>query len=259
MMTVDYPNILDLISDYNITGRTESAAFLMWYLENYYRLSQNESIDSVCDQSGDKGVDGIYLNEATNTIDVFQTKISQTPGRTIGDAMLKEFVGTLAQFSSKDNLQHLVDTAGDAQVAGLINRLDLIEKLEAYNIKGVFVTNIDIDFNGESFLKASPNIEFVGKTILESTYISSSKDIPIGRSADFDISGISTTKYHVDTNTKAIIAPIKSTELVQMQGIADQSVFAYNVRGPLGKTNVNKDIEKSIRDCNGLKNLDRNL
>ncbi|SEG50994.1 AIPR family protein [Algoriphagus boritolerans] len=33
-----------------------------------------------------------------------------------------------------------------------------------------------------------------------------------------------------------------------MPGISEQSVFAYNVRGPLGGTNVNRDIVKSIKD-----------
>ncbi len=33
-----------------------------------------------------------------------------------------------------------------------------------------------------------------------------------------------------------------------MEGIADQSLFAYNVRGPLGRTKVNKDLVKSIQD-----------
>ena len=58
-MNVDYPEILRHIADYNVSGRTESASFLIWYLENYYRLSSQEAIDSVCDQRGDKGIDGI--------------------------------------------------------------------------------------------------------------------------------------------------------------------------------------------------------
>jgi len=48
----------------------------------------------------------------------------------------------------------------------------------------------------------------------------------------------------------AFIVPIKANELVKMPGIADQSVCAYNVRGPLGGTNVNRDIVKSIKDKN---------
>jgi len=37
------------------------------------------------------------------------------------------------------------------------------------------------------------------------------------------------------------------------RGIADQSVFAFNVRGPLGKTQVNKDIVASIGDATSHK------
>lgn len=72
MINVEYPNLLAHINKYIVASRKESASFLMWYLENYYRLDSEEAIDSVCDQSGDKGIDGIYINEAFGTIDVFQ-------------------------------------------------------------------------------------------------------------------------------------------------------------------------------------------
>ena len=83
---------------------------------------------------------------------------------------------------------------------------------------------------------------------METTYISTSKEIPSGSSAKFNISGINVSKHFVDSKTQAIIAPIKASELVAMSGIEDQSVFAYNVRGPLGNTKVNKDIVRSIKD-----------
>jgi len=72
--------------------------------------------------------------------------------------------------------------------------------------------------------------------------------LPEHNRAEFDILGFISTEYVVDANTKAVIAPIKAMELVQLDGIANQTLFAYNVRGPLGRTGVNKDIEKSIKD-----------
>jgi hypothetical protein len=60
--------------------------------------------------------------------------------------------------------------------------------------------------------------------------------------------GFPVSEYIVDAETKAIIAPIKATELFIMHGIADQSIFMYNVRGPLGRTQVNKDIVKTIKN-----------
>jgi restriction endonuclease Mrr len=115
MINLDYPNILDQFKEHIDPERTESASFLIWYLENYYRLDNQEAIDAVCDQKGDKGVDGIYINESNGTIDIFQTKISQKEGRTIGDTSLKEFLGTLSQFNSKESIRNLLDTGGEAQ------------------------------------------------------------------------------------------------------------------------------------------------
>lgn len=248
MITIEYPNILTLIKDHIDTNRSESASFLIWYLENYYRLDSLEAIDSVCDQKGDKGIDGIYINEANGTIDIFQTKISQKPGRTIGDSVLKEFLGTLSQFDSKDSVQNLLDTAGSAQVVGLIKRLNLLSVLDQYKVRGLFVSNVELDSNGEAYLSQISNIEFIGKETLESTYIQHERAIPHDLETNFDISGQTMAKHYVDENTLAYIIPLKGIELVQMPGISDQSVFAYNVRGSLGGTNVNRDIIKSIKD-----------
>lgn len=248
MINVEYPNLLQHITYYLVPGqRTESASFLMWYLENYYRLDKQEAIDSVCDQNGDKGIDGIYINEAYGTIDVFQSKISQSADKTIGDKMLKEFFGSLSQLKSKETLENLINTGGEAQVVGLIKRLNLLNKIDAYKIRGIFLSNLDIDHNGDAFLAECPDIEFEGRTILETTFISATREIPQNTTAEFDVSGIDISKYYADAETITYIAPIKSTELVQMPGISDQSIFDYNVRGPLGNTNVNKGIVASIK------------
>lgn len=95
MIDLTFPNVLNLFEKYRDDNRSNSAAFLIWYLENYYRLDDLEAIDSVCDQRGDKGIDGIYLNESEGTIDIFQTKLTEKTGRTLGDTSLKEFYGSL--------------------------------------------------------------------------------------------------------------------------------------------------------------------
>lgn len=127
-------------------------------------------------------------------------------------------------------------------------RLDLVNKISTHDLKGEYLSNVDIDINGEAYLKTIPQIGFVGKSRLRATYISDQRDTPIHTPATFDIVGFRTTEYTVDANVKAVIAPVKATELVKLDGIADQSLFAFNVRGPLGRTQVNRDIVQSIRD-----------
>ena len=37
-------------------GRGESASFLIWFLENYFRLEHDDAIGDVCDHINDKGL-----------------------------------------------------------------------------------------------------------------------------------------------------------------------------------------------------------
>ena len=120
-MDLRYPAILDLFPQHCDPKRSESAAFLIWYLENYYRLDAQEAVDAVCDQRGDKGIDGIFVNDSTQTVVVFQSRISQK-NTTIGDTGLKEFYGTLNQLKDRDSVISLTESAGRAEVANLLQR-----------------------------------------------------------------------------------------------------------------------------------------
>jgi len=250
VINVNHPEVLDLIDDYRSPERWDSAAFLIWYLENYYRLVRREAEDSVCDKGNDKGIDGIWVNEDDETIVVFQSKLIENPKKTIGDAGLRPFAGTLRQFETVDGLQSMIDAAGMAKVAELVKRLGLISKLGTYTVRGEFLCNVNIDANGTPYLKSAPNITFVGKEYLESRYIADSRDLPSHPALSFDTRGYSVTEYKLDKNTRAVIAPVKAAELVRLDGIADQSLFAYNTRGPLGKTAINRAIVTSIKNRN---------
>ncbi len=237
-----------LFPEHRADKRSESASFLIWYLEKYYRLDPLEATDSVCDDSGDKGIDGIFVNESTQTIVVFQSKISQKRNSSVGDTSLKEFAGSLAQLSDADSVNKLIENAGKAQVSRLLQRLNLAEKIGEYEVRGEFLSNIEIDTNGMDYLTHSPAISFVGRDALESTFISDQRDAPIHTPISFDVSSFQTTEYIVDESSKAFIAPVRARDLVKMDGIENQSLFVHNVRGTLGRTTVNKAIKKSVSE-----------
>lgn len=248
MIDIIYPNVLTLLTPHLAPKRNESASFLIWYLENYLRLDRLDATDAVCDQCGDKGVDGIYLNTDANVIEIYQSKLFQKTTGTVGDKLLKEFQGTLSQFATEASIESLLATAGDADVAKLINRLDLIKHLSEFDVIGYFICNSELDDNGKAFLQSAPNICFIGKSELEQSYIAAERIIPKTAPSSFSVTGFDVAGFIVDKEHRAVVAPIKANELVNMNGIADQAVFAFNVRGPLGRTQVNRDIEESIID-----------
>ena len=114
---------------------------------------------------------------------------------------------------------------------------------------GEYVANINIDKNGRNFLQnADVSITFIGKDDIIANYISDSRAIPDKQQISFDIGGFPAAEYIVDADRKALIAPIRARELVAMNEITDQSLFAYIVRGPLGRSAVNREIADSVRD-----------
>ncbi len=190
-INVDYPDLLTQFPEHLAPRRSESASFLIWYLEKYYRLDTLDAIDAVCDQSGDKGVDAIFINDSDQTITIFQSKISQRSNTTVGDSSLRDFLGTLAQFKSVESANHLVNTAGNTQVASLIKRSGLLGKLPTYELRGEFLINIDLDSNGSAFLSHYGDaITFVGKSSLVLSYVSDERDLPIRNPTAFDVLGL---------------------------------------------------------------------
>lgn len=250
MLDLSYPNICSFFQQHTAGGkRSESAAFLIWYFENYLRLDTLDAIDSVCDQRGDRGIDGIYLNEEANVIEVYQSKLIQNANATIGDRSLREFYGTLAQLETDEAIDTFVEAAGDAEVARLVKRLDLKSHINEYDLVGYFICNSALDSNGQSFLDSCEKVRFFGMHELKESYISSERSIPAVPPVSFDITGYQVSEYVVDDDHRAIIAPVKATQLVNLEGISNQSIFAYNVRGPLGRTKVNRDIARTIADA----------
>ena len=249
-LNFEFPNILSLFDEYKDPKRSNSSAFLIWYLINYYRLDEQEAIDSVCDQKGDKGIDGIYINHSEGVIDIFQTKLTEKNGRTLGDTALKEFVGTLQQIKTKENVDALLnDKQTNQQLKGLIDRTNLSQYMHQYRVRGIFISNMEMDNNGLSYLNNhSDNIIVLGPKELKEEYIDSTRYVENNRESVFTIGSSEYLKYSVDENTFAIISPIKASELVKINGISNQEVFSYNVRGHLGNTSVNKGITSSLKD-----------
>lgn len=244
---LDHPDILTTVKPFAASKRNDSAALLIWYLVNYYRLDETTAVDAVCDTRGDKGVDGIFINESEGTIDVFQATILQSAAKTIGDTSLKEFYGTLSQFSDRKTLEATQKVAGNSDFARLLARENVSARMQDLELRGIFLANVDIDANGQAFVDTKPEMQFIGKSALLSSFVSDSRVRTHNATAEFDIRGISVSEYVADQSTKAIILPVKATELVQLSGIEDQSLFAFNVREALGSTQVNRDIVASIR------------
>lgn len=197
-MELNYPGLLETINGELVPGRTESHALLLWFLKNYYRLDEVEATDAVCDGPDDKGIDGIYVDDHLETIDVFQCKLVQNSAKTLGDTQLKEFVGTLAQLSEPSKIEEIIESTSNAELANLLDSENVSKKIaEGYAVRGIFVTNISRDNNATIFLSGFDNLRLFDKPELEASYVHAGPTAPVGSPVSFDVFGFDCSEYKI--------------------------------------------------------------
>jgi hypothetical protein len=139
---------------YEAKGRTESAALLIWFLETIFRLDDVDAQDSVCDRKHDAGVDAVSVRDDRQEVFLFQAKRKQKLPGTLGDTDLKEFVGSLRQFSSEDSVKRLISTSANEELKRLLQVNSVAEKIgKGYATRPVFVCNIAANRDATNYLR----------------------------------------------------------------------------------------------------------
>jgi hypothetical protein len=245
-----YPSLQQLVAPYLGSSRTESRAFLVWFLEHFYRLDPDAAQDVVCDGQDDKGIDGIFVDQNLESIDIFQSKVVQNPRRRLGDPELQKLAGTLTLLADPQNIEALAKETRNTELRNLLQTEEVAKKVAAgYSVHGIFIVNVERDPSADSFLHAQSNLELYDASALQALYVPAGPSSPIPDPATFHVDPKRRALYHTGS-TRVVVAPLKATELVKLDGISNGSLFAWNVRQSLGRTKVNKQIAASVADNN---------
>lgn len=254
-LVLTYPEIIEVFGNHNIPGRTESRAFLGWFLEHFFRLEESDAQDAICDGYDDKGVDGVFVDRNLERLTIFQTKLVQSEKRTLGDTALKEFVGTIGQFQTKALVQHIIDTTGNIELRELLKECDAPTLVEqGYAVHGVFVTNVDADKNAYHFAQTRGDITVFDGAALRSEWVPPGVSTPVHGTVELSLAGHAAIEYKTPDAT-VFIAPLLASDLIKLDGIQSTELFDWNVRKSLGKTKVNKAIATSIATQDEHKNF----
>lgn len=235
------------LAPYSKRAPSASEQFLLWFLENIFRLDQQDADDACVDKRQDKGVDGIYVNDSVETIFLFQSKVKQSEGAKFGDTDLKEFWGTLTQFRSAEAIQVVLNGSAHGGLKAAIQREKLTEKLASgYTVEGVFCCNVDLNSDGRDYLKTCPELVVYDATRISEEYVELASAGGIEEVFRFDTSDTEVIKYQTAENISARIFLADALQLTHMKGISDGSLFQQNVRLDLGNTKVNKNLLESM-------------
>lgn len=234
-----------------------SAQFLRWFLENIFRLDRQDADDACVDAKQDKGIDGLYVNDVTETVHLFQVKTRQKENATLGDTELKEFYGSLNQFRTKESIEAILASDANEYLKSTMRRNKIIEKVESgYRIEGIFCTNINRNTDAIDYLKNCPDdILLYDADKIASEFVEFSANEGIKGEFIFNVSDTEVIKYQTSDSTSARIFLAEALQLTHLEGIQDGKLFEKNVRLSLGNTKINKSLIASIKSKEEHKNF----
>lgn len=227
-------------------GRGDSACFLIWFLENYFRLDHDEAIGAVCDHTNDKGIDGVLVDDEDELIYLFQSKFTPNDNQEQGDNDIRNIVGAKQWFSSERSVTELLTSTASQDLKSIVIDSNVLEKV-GYKKISVFVTNKTFNEHAKEYIQAATDLEAYDIDFLFEKYTYfADQEIAF---PPVDIFLTNHTKIEYDQpHTKVRVYSIKAKELLKLQGIQDRTLFYKNVRYGVGNTRINKDIKQSIDD-----------
>lgn len=247
----------NILKGYENRGSTLSKRFLRWFLENIFRIDPQDSDDAVIDSMQDKGIDGIYVDNSTETVYVFQAKTRETDKAELGDTDLKAFVGSIEQFKTPEAIDALLGSKANQMLKNAITRNDLRAKIErGYSIEGIFATHIPANEDADDFMKSAPkNVTLYDATRIADEYIELGSQGGVKGAFTLTAMG-DVIKYNIGSKVRARMFLAGALQLTHLDGIVDGSLFARNVRYSLGhKTKINKSLISNIREKSEHKNF----
>ena len=233
------------------TGLPESPAFLYWFLVNVYRLEETDARDSICDKTNDKGIDGIYVDQAEQAIHFLQAKIRQKDNGTVGDVGPKNLVSSMHQFSTVQKVDAVLAGNAAPELKQLLLRAEVRDLVErGYALRAIYVSNELNDDDSTAYELITDEIEVFDRASIAAHVIDVAPTTGKGEFT-FDTSYANVLQLSaggIDAKSEMYVFPATALQLVHMEGISDGSLFEENVRRTLGNTAVNKSIRASIAD-----------
>ena len=248
-----YNRMREEVSEFSV-GRSESAAFLIWFLENFFRLETQDAIDSVCDQKNDKGIDGIYVDDEEEIVYLFQSKFSPNNIQDQGDNDIRNFIGARQWFENEESVNSLLSSTACKDLKSLVKRSKISEKTQ-FKLMSVFVTNKSFNSHAKEYIDVTEDLETYDRTDLFNKFTYFADEENTFPPKELFVTNHSKIEYNLPDGTISKVYSIKAKELIKLEGIQDRTLFYKNVRYGVGKTRVNKSIKNTIGDVSEHNNF----
>ncbi|MEZ7748193.1 AIPR family protein [Gemella sanguinis] len=235
----------------SIHGRSESKQLILWALIYMYEIDKSLAETLICDGSQDKGIDAIFVDDHEMRILVFQGKYKQNNNATFGDTDLQRLKGASVYFENEENIQNLLNSNANAEVKSLVKEYDIINKVSDYSVEMHFISNALPTKEANEYKENFDNLYFCDINFMKDSYKYIKKEpLVLGEKTFTDISNSILEDIDTTKGIKSLFVVLPASQLIELGGLGDLTLFNKNVRSGLGNTRVNKSIRKTINNPN---------
>jgi len=245
-------------------GLKEDSAFVLWFLRAYLADSEDAAVEALTGETSDKGIDAVFLDHSAKQANIVQDKYRQTVG---GHAESRNDVLALADMSAliwaKNTFRRDFFNGVSARVRAKLGELMRCVTKRNYALKLYYVTTgtcsetlraegvnraVQVKGDTELIMFDARLVRAVFKDYLEGVAPAiPSLVLRIGCEASVQTDG---NVYRFDPQNKieSWVFSMRAKDVGGMFARAGVRLFARNIRGFLGDTEINAAIAATISE-----------
>lgn len=232
-------------------------AFVAWFLRAFVTQSEEEAIESIKGGAGDKSIDAIYIDDKSRFVFIVQGKyhIKSEPTASRSDVMALADVGRVLMSNNKTQFDSLLKNANERVVSSLNDARNVIHK-KGYGLVLNFVTTGKVSQThldeAEERIAEYNNVRY--ESYSRADLMKLMQDYLEGAAPPTPTISIPICGPEVfsrnDTNTgiTSWIFSVSGDNIGKVYNEIGIRLFARNIRGYLGNTEINKVMKNTIEE-----------
>ena len=237
--------------------------FVVWFLRAFVTENENQAVDALCGGAKDKNIDAILIDDSAKTVFIIQGKYRRTLATSSEKPNDVRSFAEIAAVISGDDIQYASYCEDLAPETGTkLNEARKRVKSRSYRLQLYYVT---LGRCGKNLANEAERItrrveieaamEVIdGRQILRllADYLNGvappvpSLDLEMESGDGIEVKGI-LQRYDSQTDIETWVFPMASPAIAGLVDRAGFRLFARNIRGFLGDTEINSEIEGTLK------------
>ena len=239
-----------------VSGISPDNAFIVWFLRAFFTDDQDQAVNALTGGARDKGIDAIVIDHEARTVFVVQGKYHQgetAPNENRSDLMAFADYGHILSGPASE-FKTILNNA-DANLQGYLEKARTAIVKSGFRVGLLFVTTGKVskahakELEEKVARQDSASLQIFDRaTLLRllDDYVEGAAP-PVPRLRFPILENTKLMRYDENAKATSWVFAVSGKEVGKLFTIAGRRLFARNVRGFLGHTKINKEMQQTLK------------